>query len=63
MDAQADIWIDNCLVCYLFRWFVIKSTHVNEILKESCCSTVACHSYSYVRVCHILVAYVLLLFF
>jgi Ni,Fe-hydrogenase I cytochrome b subunit len=44
-----------------FIGLLLKSTNGNEILKESFCSTFACLSYGYVRVCHILMAYVLLL--
>jgi hypothetical protein len=55
MVVCEDEWMhrqtDNCFVCYLFHWLVIKSTNVNEILKESFCSTFACLSYGCVIVC------------
>jgi len=60
MGAQTDRWTDNCFVCY-FTGLLLKNINVNEILKESFCSTFVCLSYGYMRVCHILMAYVLLL--
>jgi hypothetical protein len=55
-DGQIIVWF----VIY-FTDLLLKSTNVIVILQESLCSTVACLSYGYVRVGHILVAYVLLL--
>jgi len=55
-DGQIIVWS----VIY-FIGLLLKSTDVNEILKESFCSTFACLSYGNVRVCHIVMANVLLL--
>lgn len=60
MDAQTDRQIIVLSVIY-FIGLLLKGTNVNEILKESFCSIFVCLSYGYVRVCHILMAYVLLL--
>ena len=55
-DRQIIVWS----VIY-FIGLLLKSTNVNEIVKESFSNTFACLSYGYVRVCHILMANVLLL--
>ena len=59
MHRQTDGQIIVLSVIY-FIGLLLKDTNVNEILKESFCGIFACLSYGYVRVCHILMAYVLL---
>jgi len=64
MDAHTDRQTDGQIIAWSVIYFIgllLKSTNVNEILKESFCSIFACLSYGYVRVCHILMANVLLL--
>ena len=55
-DGQIIVWS----VIY-FIGLLLKSTNVVVTLKEYFCSTFVCLSYGCVRVCHILMAYVLLL--
>lgn len=63
-DEWMHVQTDGRIIVWFVIYFIdllLKSTNVIVILQESLCSTAACLSCGYVRVGHILVAYVLLL--